>query len=679
MVMNLLKIFLIGFIVLGLSNSCSCRLSKEPDGEVLLTDSILAIYQDSMAEAPQKVLDVFFEKRLHMQDSLCFYLLLSYESKCYYYLNRMEDAFRTNKEVIRYCTDHASFDRSRVLLAEAFNNQGVYWQELGERDSAIRVLKSSVDILQTVRNRSILTSVYINLADCHLQKGDYPHCGFYYRKALLVADSLGLGYRDHFAIYSGLAKLYLELENFPEANEYFVKAEQIGNSCTPYERYFFSNTRGNYYYNTKEYEKALDWFRKADRITEAFPQPLYKAIVRGNLGEIFILIRQPDSARFYLDDARRLFGKAYEQPSFRYYMDGLYASLALLENDLSQAERLLSSAHDLNQVNPLYTYYNNRRMEELYYKKKDYRKAYEFKDKADMLNDSLRNVKVRNSLAEIDFRYRQDTTLLKMDIQLINARDEMSRWKTIAYYCVLLLLLSLSASLCWILYRRRKHEKQYWIQMTTMNRLRMAVVRNRISPHFIFNALNIILPTFRQYDGLDKPIRLLIKVLRGNLFFSEQIAVPLKDEIQLVKEYLQLRLLGNPDRIRIIWELPPEIPDTWKIPSMSVQIPVENAVKYAFDPENEEACIHIRIVKKQGSLFIAIEDNGIGLTADMQNRQEEQGTGYGLKILRQTIDILNSRNKNKMNFIIQDRSLLEPGGHGTLVSLVVPLDYTFDL
>ncbi len=679
MVMNLLKIFLIGFIVLGLSNSCSCRLSKEPDGEVLLTDSILAIYQDSMAEAPQKVLDVFFEKRLHMQDSLCFYLLLSYESKCYYYLNRMEDAFRTNKEVIRYCTDHASFDRSRVLLAEAFNNQGVYWQELGERDSAIRVLKSSVDILQTVRNRSILTSVYINLADCHLQKGDYPHCGFYYRKALLVADSLGLGYRDHFAIYSGLAKLYLELENFPEANEYFVKAEQIGNSCTPYERYFFSNTRGNYYYNTKEYEKALDWFRKADRITEAFPQPLYKAIVRGNLGEIFILIRQPDSARFYLDDARRLFGKAYEQPSFRYYMDGLYASLALLENDLSQAERLLSSAHDLNQVNPLYTYYNNRRMEELYYKKKDYRKAYEFKDKADMLNDSLRNVKVRNSLAEIDFRYRQDTTLLKMDIQLINARDEMSRWKTIAYYCVLLLLLSLSASLCWILYRRRKHEKQYWIQMTTMNRLRMAVVRNRISPHFIFNALNIILPTFRQYDGLAYPIRLLIKVLRGNLFFSEQIAVSLKDEIQLVKEYLQLRLLGNPDRIRIIWELPPEIPDAWKIPSMSVQIPVENAVKYAFDPENEEACIHIRIVKKQGSLFIAIEDNGIGLTADMQNRQEEQGTGYGLKILRQTIDILNSRNKNKMNFIIQDRNLLEPGGHGTLVSLVVPLDYTFDL
>ena len=215
--------------------------------------------------------------------------------------------------------------------------------------------------------------------------------------------------------------------------------------------------------------------------------------------------------------------------------------------------------------------------------------------------------------------------------------------------------------------------------MATVNRLRMAVVRNRISPHFIFNALNIILPTFRQYEGLDKPIRLLIKVLRGNLIFSEQIAVPLKDEIQLVQEYLQLRMLGDPGRIRIIWDLPSEIPETWLIPSMSIQIPVENAVKYAFDPEDADACIRIQVTEKQQCLYIDIEDNGIGFSNDGHLQKEEQSTGYGLKILNQTIEILNRRNKNKMNFIIQDRSRLEPGEHGTLVSFVVPFDYTFEL
>ena len=85
MIINILKIFLIGLIVLGWAGSCSCRPSGEPDEEMLLTDSILAVYQDSMAEVPQKVIDVFSGKRLQMQDSVCFYILLSNESKCYYY------------------------------------------------------------------------------------------------------------------------------------------------------------------------------------------------------------------------------------------------------------------------------------------------------------------------------------------------------------------------------------------------------------------------------------------------------------------------------------------------------------------------------------------------------------------------------------------------------------------
>lgn len=680
MVTDVLKLYLTGLVILWISGSCSYKQPGVSGRDVIITDSLLVLYQDSMAGSPQKVIDVFSEMRSHLQDSLCIFMLLSHESKCYYYQNRMEDALRTNEEVIRFCREARPSDGHLYLLAEAYNNRGVYWQEQSERDSAIAVLKSAVEILHTTQRRGVLPSVYMNLADSYLQNGDYSWCGFYYRKALFVADSLGTGVRDHFAIYSGLAKLYVELANFPEADGYFVKAEQMDSLCTPYERYFFSNTRGNYYYNTKEYGKALGWFRKADRITDAFPQPIYKAIVRGNMGEIFILSKQPDSARVYLDDARRLFGKAYEQPSFRYYMDGLYASLALQEGDLLRAEQLLSRTYDLRLVNPLYTYYNNRRMQELYYKKKEYRKAYECKAKADAFDDSLRNAKVKNSLAEIDFRYRQDTALLKKDIQLMGARNEASRWKAVALYCGLLLLLFLSASFCWVLYKRRKEEKQYWMQAATVNRLRMAVVRNRISPHFIFNALNIILPESRQYEGLDKPMRLLIKVLRGNLVFSEQVAVPLKDEIQLVREYLQLRMLGDPERIRIIWDLPPEIPETWSIPSMSVQIPVENEVKYAFDPEEADACIRVQVVEKQQCLHIDIEDNGIGFSnGGHWQKEEEQGAGHGLKILEQTVEILNSRNKNKMNFIIQDRSLLEPGGHGTLVSLVVPLDYTFDL
>lgn len=661
---------------------CSNKTVNEPTGEVWLVDSLLTTYRDSMAEKPQEVMALFSEIRSGLRDSVCYYRLMSYESKCCYYLNRMDDAFRLNSMVIAYGARGSTDERKRVLLAEAYNNRGVFWQEMGNRDSALVSLAKAADFLKVARRRDALPSIYMNMADCYMQNGDYSWCGFYYREALWVADSLGIGDRDRFAIYSGLAKLYLELGNYQEADDFFMEAERLDSSCTAYERYFFANTRGNYYYNTKEYVEALKWFHEADRITEAFPQPLYKAIVRGNLGEIYILIHQPDSARFYLDDARRLFGKSYEQPAFRYYMDGLYASLALLENNLPQAERLLSATFQ-EQVNPLYSFYNNRRMAELYEKKGDYQKAYEFRKRAERLDDSLRNEKIRNSLAEIEFRYRQDTTLLRKDMLIISAREEVSHWKMLSSLFVLLLLTLLLATLSLFLYKRRQREKRYWAGMATINRLRLALVRNRISPHFVFNVLNAVLPSFRQCGELDQPIRLMIRVLREDLSFSERLAIPLVDEIQLVKDYLRLRLWGDPDRIKIVWDLPDELPENWLVPSMFVQIPVENAVKYAFDPDDLEARVLIRVRHEESHLCIRIEDNGRGFqTGDGEAspvHEEERGTGSGLRIMRQTVDLLNFRNRSKMSFTIQDRRLIDSATHGTLVILIIPSDYLFEL
>ena len=675
-----LKTGLTGLLLLCIFFRCTYPQTETRHKENQTVDSLLAAYHDSLVEAPQSVIDLFSDTREQVRDSLNYFKLLSSEARCYYYLDRMDHAFLLIDSIIQFCESDPHSHSYQALSAEAWNNKGVFYQEQGMRDSARIALKMAADRLQSTQQRELLPSVFINLADCYLQDGDYSLSGYYYRKALFAADSLGTGSREHFAIYSGLAKLYLDLGNFTEADGYFQKAEQMDSLCTPYERYFFSNTRGNYYYNTKAYEQALLWFRKADHITDAFPKPIYKAIVRGNMGEIFILNRQPDSARIYLDDARRLFGKTYEQPAFRYYMDGLYASLALLENDLLQAEKLLSGIRDLPQITPLYTYYNNRRLEELYAKKGEYGKAYDYQMKAQQLDDSLRNVKVKNSLTEIDFRYRQDTTLLKKDIQLLSIQDELVLWRVLAICLTLLLLLSVTAAFCWILYKKRKQEKLYWAQKMTVNQLRMKVVRNRISPHFIFNALNIILPAFRPYNELDKPIRLLIKVLRGNLLFSDRIAVPLKDEIQLVKEYLQLRLLGSPDKVQIVWELPEMIPDSWMIPAMFIQIPVENAVKYAFDPEDSEgAYIRIRVTADNQMLLIMIEDNGFGFANSPSTSQNKKSTGIGLSILFQMIDILNSRNKNKMDFSICDRHSQEAGEHGTVVSIQIPLDYTFDL
>lgn len=246
-----LKTGLTGLLLLCIFFRCTYPQTETRHKENQTVDSLLAAYHDSLVEAPQSVIDLFSDTREQVRDSLNYFKLLSSEARCYYYLDRMDHAFLLIDSIIQFCESDPHSHSYQALSAEAWNNKGVFYQEQGMRDSARIALKMAADRLQSTQQRELLPSVFINLADCYLQDGDYSLSGYYYRKALFAADSLGTGSREHFAIYSGLAKLYLDLGNFTEADGYFQKAEQMDSLCTPYERYFFSNTRGNYYYNTK--------------------------------------------------------------------------------------------------------------------------------------------------------------------------------------------------------------------------------------------------------------------------------------------------------------------------------------------------------------------------------------------------------------------------------------------
>ena len=72
--------------------------------------------------------------------------------------------------------------------------------------------------------------------------------------------------------------------------------------------------------------------------------------------------------------------------------------------------------------------------------------------------------------------------------------------------------------------------------MALATQLRMENIRNRISPHYMFNVLNTVMPTFKQYSELAHPLQLLIQVLRGNLLASEKMAVELQEEIDEINK-----------------------------------------------------------------------------------------------------------------------------------------------
>jgi tetratricopeptide (TPR) repeat protein len=490
-----------------------------------------------------------------------------------------------------------------------------------------------------------------------------------------------------------MAKLYQELGNFELADNYFAQAAGYQDNSTLPERFLFANSHGNFYYVTKEYEKALVCFREASELAQTLSQPFQQAIAETNIGEIFVLSGQADSARYYLDKAGVLFGENVisSNPSLKFYMTGLRASLALLENNLPEAEKLLLQPYDTLSINPQYIYFHNKRLQELYLRKRDYRNAYLHLAEADIYDDSLRNLKVQNNMAEIDFRYRQDTTLLKKNIQIAAVESSALRWKSTFFASVFAFVLMASFILWIVTYRRKAHELRYVRQSSVITGLRMEIIRNRLSPHFMFNALNTVMPNFDKYRELEEHFSLLIRILRDNLQASEHVAIPFSQETGLVRNFLKFNELKDSGRIRTEWNISPEIPPETLIPSMSIQIPVENVIKYAFPPDTDasDALLSISASMDANALHIVIEDNGTGYDPAARH-DSEKGTGSGLKMLTGAIDMLNMNNSDKITFAIGNVGNVNgdapgnvnsdtPARRGTRVTIVIPLNYNYNL
>ena len=362
-----------------------------------------------------------------------------------------------------------------------------------------------------------------------------------------------------------------------------------------------------------------------------------------------------------------------------FYINSLQAALALQEDKLATANYYLSKPYNPLRIGPSYIYLHNKRLMEYYARKKDFEKAYQYKIAVEQYDDSIRNVRSINSINEIDYRYNQDTTLLKRDILISNNQIKLSQQHNIIILVLALLIISVLLAILIFIHIRRKNEQRYNRQMALATQLRMENIRNRISPHYMFNVLNTVMPTFKQYSELAHPLQLLIQVLRGNLLASEKMAVELQEEIELVKNYIALRKETNPNTIHIEWEITEQVPLQTLIPSMSIQIPVENALKYAFEDNDEQTnTLSIHISKEDRNLSISIRDNGSGYDPE-KHSNSKRSTGNGLKVLFRTIELLNSKNTEKIIFDIRNIGISDPSQHGTLVTITIPFNYQFNI
>lgn len=660
---------------LSLCTLISCTPTQKPNHSLHnAIDTFLIHRYDSLYTYPKLMRQRFRTAQEGLKDSTSYYKLELFSGYCLFLQGQTDSALWMNQRVEDYCLTHP---QHKELEAQCWNHRFAILQALAQRDSAIACLHHAYHALMQTDDRSELENICINLADQYRQKGELANASRYYRRALWLVDSLN-SERIRFSIYTGLAQVYADLHNFRQAHHYFDMAERNPESRLSYENYIYFNAKGNCYYFEGKYPEALKCFQQAYEVCRKFNQPSYDALIEANIGEVYTLMNRNDSAHFYLDKSYAYFtNDSTTSEEVMFYLHSLQAALALNENQLDRVNYYLSLPYDSLKIGPLYMYLHNKRFMEYYARKGDFANAYRYRVAMNEYDDSIRNLRHINNITEIDYRYRQDTTLLKRDVMIAHNREQLSAQRHTLILVLSLLVISLLGATLIIVHINRKNERKYDQQLALVSHLRMENVKNRISPHYVFNVLNTIMPMFKQYPDLSHLLQLFIQVLRGNLIVSDQIAVSLEDEIKLVKNYATLRQETTPNTPPTQWEVSPDVPMQMLIPSMSIQIPVENALKYAFGSEPPaDACLQVRIGTIEKGIQIHIYDNGCGYDPG-HGDHSERGTGNGLKMLFHTVELLNGKNTEPIRFNIENLSA--QGKRGTLVSLYVPFNYQFKL
>lgn len=258
-----------------------------------------------------------------------------------------------------------------------------------------------------------------------------------------------------------------------------------------------------------------------------------------NLGELYLLTGKLDSAQLLLDQAALFFKRVNNQTAL-YYIDTQQLALALKKGQTAKAAAIIRKVYE-TPIDPSLIDIRKKQMEQYYAQTHDFQNAYLSLKEKNRPDDSIRNERIWMRVAEIDMRYKQDSTLMKQTIFIQKQQNDMNTLRQTTYIwiavCIILILVFIQVFLY------TKKQKAY-MQMKYKNRvaeLKMENIRNRISPHFIFNTLNRAISHKEMETEKEEELKGLVKLLRQkkrdeNRSSGTGLKV-LTQTIQLLNEY----------------------------------------------------------------------------------------------------------------------------------------------
>lgn len=210
----------------------------------------------------------------------------------------------------------------------------------------------------------------------------------------------------------------------------------------------------------------------------------------------------------------------------------------------------------------------------------------------------------------------------------INMLFEVEFPGAIKYYLIFVLIVS---SFFFYNIWRQAVDREQKLQEENL-RYQYRTLKTQVNPHFLFNSLNTLSEIiYTDTKKADNYIQKLAGIYRYILDNEETNLISLNKEIEFVKKYFELQKERNGNKIQLNIDI--NHADNFKILPVSLQIPVENALKH-----------NMISIEKPLTINIYGENGYIVVSNNMEKKNTlHHSSGIGLSNLKERVKLITGK------------------------------------
>ncbi|WP_282016522.1 tetratricopeptide repeat-containing sensor histidine kinase [Marinifilum flexuosum] len=589
--------------------------------------------------------------------------------------NLRDSSFDASTKVGREAIELAKKTEETDIIAFAHKSQGITFFYQGLFDSAFVHYNTAKEEFKSINDSLNIARLNSNIGIIYRRTNKYDKALEQYLKALELYEALKYP-KGIAAAYTNIGGVYQTLEDSNKALKYYLKAKEIYKHLNETQRFSRVLTNiGVLKFEQGNYTESLEYQLEALKLNDKQGMQQHKAIIQLNIGQTYQALKQPLNALEYYnycEDIRL-------QLNDYWGLGKLFVLKAMVLEELNhnksandyflKAEKICEKqnlSEDLKEACYRYSNFlenNNRPKEAIRYLKK-----------YNHINDSLYEVNQSDYLAELTSKFESEQK--EKELELLHQRTQIQKLELgqkNAWIIVLLVVMILGVVAVLVSLRINRLRADHKIMD-----LRQKVLLTQMNPHFLFNSLTAIQSFIldEKNDDANNYLSRLASLVRGILENSREEFVSLRTEIQTLEDYIGLQKLRFENDIAYHFEIDATLnQDEVMVPPMLAQPFIENALIHGKLRNNPEACINVKVTKKDGeqSIKFDIIDNGIGIEEAKIQSIQTHHKSLATSIALDRVKIYNFKSSKKMNFEIVDLKSINKNKSGTKVSYSIPI------